>query len=113
MPDTLGTFEQRQHLCPRLAVAGRIVTSQGQQYVAGVAHRVGQALVIDRVTGLAEDHIKQDTGRLRRAQAIDQVGVHTARPGPLAEFLQARVIDGHQQDARIHRQGRQTSKAVV
>lgn len=96
MPYAFGTFKQRLQLSSGLAIAGRIITRQGQQYIAGIAHCVGQAFISSGIGRIAEDHVEQDGGGLCSTQAVDQVGVQTTGPRPLSQLLQAGVVDGHQ-----------------
>ena len=113
MPNALGALEQwRQRRYLGLG-ADAAIPGDGQQYIAGFAYGIGQALVVIAVAALTEDHIKQNTRRLGGVQAFYQVGLSSTRPRPRAECFQARRIDGHQDDAWIYRQGREAAQAVI
>ena len=117
VPDPLGALAQGCHgfdLGQWLVKASDPFAQQRNVHIAGLAECLGQALVILGVgVRLAEDHVEQHAPGLGRGQPVEQVGVHGPRPGPLAELLQAVVVDGHDENARVDWQRAQALQVVV
>ncbi|WEK52491.1 MAG: hypothetical protein P0Y66_11195 [Candidatus Kaistia colombiensis] len=70
-------------------------------------HFLGRTLIRFR-----EQHVEGDRGRPRLAQLAGQLGQHGARPGPLADRLQRRLVDVNDED-RMLRLRRHRRHALV
>jgi hypothetical protein len=99
---TGGDLRDRQHFLGH-AVAGRRCRQHRQHHPAIASDRGGQLIILAAVATVrfGQHQVQRNAFGTGIGQAVQQAGMHRARPGPLADTLQAAFVDGHDQHAGV------------
>jgi hypothetical protein len=99
VPRSTRHLGQRQRYVDRAPVGAGRLEQHRQRNVADRVQRVGESAILRRSRRFREQHVISDRGYLRLRQPLQEPGVDLARPGPAAKLRDARIVDGHEQDA--------------